>query len=1481
MAQIEYFGYQEHTMPDPDMHVLLIAGSSVDYPELHAALEGDPQSRCHLSRAERLDEGYQMMAGGEFDLLLLDLDLPGCRGIETLRQVQYQFPHIPVITLTSRDDPRQALELIRAGALDCLTKNRAGWDLAPRAVRHAVEHRQQATELRQSLARFMSVFNSSPSAQVISEVQTGVIRDANEAYCRMVGFTRQALVGRSAVSLNIWDEEDRQRMVQRALREGGLWNEEIHIRTRGQEPRILRITTQPIDFDDRPCLISTGMDITERALAEEKLRESEERHRLISSMISDYVYSGIITPDGSALTQWISGAFEQITGYGHEEINLLPNGFTGIVLPEDLTLIINGQAELIAQGHRTAEYRIRRKDGQIRWLCDTMQVLSNNPMTGEVRILGAVQDITERKRAEMELRESEERFSTAFFTNPVAQSIITRAESMIVAVNDAVCRLFGYTPEELLGASTAGFVLWDNPAERQSAVEEIQRTGRFSQRETRIRTKNGATGSVIAAIEPITWKGVPCYISSLVDITDRIQAEEKMRESEERFRSLFENSGVVMLVIEPDTGRIVNANAAASAFYGYSHAQLSAMNIDRINQLPNEQIRASRREASTAERSHFIFPHRLADGQIRSVEVYVHPITTQSTTLLYSIIFDVTEQKKTEQDMVYRQALLEKMIRIGKNLTAVTDLDTCLRQIYHTVRRDLEFDRVGLYLYDSTANIIQGIFGTNQQGEMIDTSWVKQPVDTWADWVMALNSPNGITYENNFQARHNPLPGDEMYGVKEHLILAAWAGDKPVAILAVDNGITQRVMAPAELEALQLFAGYAGLAIANAKLHTGLEQRIRERTAEIEAVRQRLELATRAAHLGVWELHLQTGELYWDEQVYAIYGQAPGEFNTTVESFLAIIHPDDIPTVMKYLQDTRAGSTSGQVEYRVIRADGIIAQVKVHGAIQTDDEGKPVNVVGVVWDITQEKQVEINLRESEAYLRASRDRLSAANAALEKAARVKDEFMASMSHELRTPLTGILGISEALQFNIYGEMADKQRNAIKNIEDSGRHLLALINDILDLSKVESGMLEMNIETVSLMEICQAALHLTRGMAQKKSLPVHFSMEPTSVYIRGDARRLKQMLVNLLSNAIKFTPANGSIGLEVRAVEIDQVIRLTVWDTGIGIAPENLEKIFQPFFQLDSSLARHYEGTGLGLSLVQRMAQLHGGVIQVESNPGQGSRFTILLPWSGQTTQPLTASPAASRLPPKVLVLDENEIDAGRLATYLRILDIQATVLTAGEDVVSAARENPAVILLHDPAELADLARLKSDPATSAIPVVVCGLAEQRAQALEKGASGFLVKPITVAELRAELEHISAGKPPSSASGSPPPAAGPALLVADDNEIFLSTLDDYLTARNFRVKTVTSGLDLLALAPDLHPDLILVDIQMPVMDGFETIRQIRAYPDPKVAAVPIIALTALAMSGDRERCEAAGANTYLSKPVSLNHLAQTIRALLDQ
>lgn len=615
-------------------------------------------------------------------------------------------------------------------------------------------------------------------------------------------------------------------------------------------------------------------------------------------------------------------------------------------------------------------------------------------------------------------------------------------------------------------------------------------------------------------------------------------------------------------------------------------------------------------------------------------------------------------------------------------------------------------------------------------------------------------------------------------------------------------------------------------------------------------------------------------------------------------SGLELVHPDDRARVSAGFRSIFAEpSREFKTEYRIYRDDGreIWIESRFVNLLADPDVGAIVNNY---QDITERKLAQLELEsvnrdlerrveERTHELSLNRDKLSAANAALEKASRLKDEFLASMSHELRTPLTGILGLSEAILLGTYGSLNERIEKALRGIQGSGKHLLELINDILDLSKIEADKLELQLEACDAVSLCQASLQLVKGMAQSKRQRVGFSMSQASIAVRADPRRLKQMLVNLLSNAVKFTAEGGELGLEVAVDEARGAAIFTVWDRGIGIKGEDLGKLFQPFVQIDSSLARQYSGTGLGLSLVRRMAELHGGGVALESEPGKGSRFTIRIPLAEEPDRRETAPPREGADPTHALVIEDNLIDGEWYSQTLEGIGLPSVVHPTIKGALDlAVRLQPGAVILDlhlpDGFGLDLLKELKADSRTRHIPVVVASIEERLGESLRLGAAACLVKPFSREELQQALRKAAGTKesrePVLVVDAN---SKKPLVMLADDNEMVLETLGDFLRSRGWNLVTVRSGAELLDRAPELEPDLLLVDIQMPGLDGMETVRRLRALAIPRLAGVPAIAVTALAMTGDRERCIEAGFDEYVSKPVELLRLDGLMRDLLGR
>lgn len=544
-------------------------------------------------------------------------------------------------------------------------------------------------------------------------------------------------------------------------------------------------------------------------------------------------------------------------------------------------------------------------------------------------------------------------------------------------------------------------------------------------------------------------------------------------------------------------------------------------------------------------------------------------------------------------------------------------------------------------------------------------------------------------------------------------------------------------------------------------------QSLTDATAEAQRLRERAEAANRAlldsevkyrqlvedAADVTWLGDLSGNLIYLSPQFESVFGFDPNNWLGKPSSDL--VHPEDREVFgIELAELLNAPAKPVTVEFRHLCKNGLYIWVMAKATAILDGEGKVIRHQGILRDNSERKIAELQMQE--------------ANIELARATKMKDEFLANMSHELRTPLNAILGMNQGLQRGIFGPVTEKQQDSYEVIQASGDHLLELINEVLDLAKIESGSMELELTSIQVSKLCESSLQLVTQQADEKNIELNLNVPFGLPEFAGDEKRLRQVLVNLLSNAVKFTPSNGTVSVEVQndrqASSDEEVLRISVSDTGIGIAPDDLDKLFEPFVQVDSSLGRKFSGTGLGLSLVKRFISLHSGSVAVTSEIGVGSCFTVEVPYKSVTSRSCGERDS----------IEGSELDVA-------------------------------------------------------------------------GGRSRLSKPATI-------------------------------LLAEDNTNVASATKMYLEFAEMKVFHVLDGEMAIDLAESKRPDLILMDIQMPGLDGFAAIERIRSIPELKTT--PIIALTGLAMPSDEIRCIQAGATDYLSKPYSMASLVKTIRSHLE-
>ncbi len=495
-----------------------------------------------------------------------------------------------------------------------------------------------------------------------------------------------------------------------------------------------------------------------------------------------------------------------------------------------------------------------------------------------------------------------------------------------------------------------------------------------------------------------------------------------------------------------------------------------------------------------------------------------------------------------------------------------------------------------------------------------------------------------------------------------------------------------------------------------------------------------------------------------------------------------------------------------------------------------DRSGQIIGTFGISRDITERVRAQ--------------EELQAAKEAAEYADRAKSDFLANMSHELRTPLNAIIGFAEILRDEIIGPIRPDQKELVVDIHTSGRHLLNMINDILDLSKIEAGTMELDFEIFSIVDTMEEVNTVVNALASKKQIRLIQEFD-RDITVTADKTKFKQILYNLLANGVKFTNEGGRVTTQLEISENSLLVR--VIDTGVGITPEDQEMLFQAFTQVDTSKARAHEGTGLGLALTKRLVELHGGEIWVESTVGEGSTFSFTLPIQRHAAS--SSAPMPSNLPSTadnrtILVAEDNEQAAHLLGIYLMEAGYRVEYATDGEAAIAKAAEiKPFAITLDIMLPKKDgwqvLRALKANPDLQSIPVIIVSITEERQLGFGLGAVDHLVKPIDKTALLASLRSLRLPDQDGSVR----------ILVIDDDPQAIRLLSTILESEGYDVLKAYGGQEGIDLAIAEAPALIILDLAMPEVDGFQVVKRLAEHPG--ACDIPIVICTAMDLTDEEK------------------------------
>jgi PAS domain S-box-containing protein len=1221
-------------------------------------------------------------------------------------------------------------------------------------------HRQNSTETGNPQAPWREMYKalSEHSADGVFVFDTtGQLVDANSRFCELAGYSHSEILKLSIHALFPGND-----LVGDLSGHDHAPSEPAVVQLRQQREGVchsLKVTRSIVSLSDGSQLgIITPQDSTEAAVA-----ETEQRFRLLA----EAAFEGMaVTQRGKFLE--VNDQLGRMFGYPREE--LLHTSVLECVAPQHRELVAGFMGSDPLQ---PCEFLALRKDGTV----FTAAARARRQRVGDLEThVVAIRDVTEREPADATLQRLRRLDQEALQIARMGHWEYDMVTGQFT-FNDQYYRLHGTTAQEVGGyqMSAERFAQhYVHPDDSYLVSEFIRQAADARDADFRFQTEARILRADQEARQVTMWfrieqdallRTIRLYGVSQ-DITERKQAEAALRESEFFLREAQVVAQIGSYDFDVPSGTWTRS-AALNELLGISENYPKDIHgwLELIHPEQQDEMLQYFSHAVLTEYHRFDKEYRIIRQDNRQ-ERWVHGLgdlefdAQGHVTKIIGILQDITQRKRMEAEQTYDEERFRSIFEHSMAGIALVGLE-------------------GQYLMVNPA--FSKIFGYSSD-EFLKTDFLKltHPDDAeYSRQVMrAVLDQNGNQVQ--FTKRYLHRDGHTIWAEVSSTLVHGPGGALLHFITHV-NDITQRRLAEQALRAAhdEIVTIIDNIPIYIA--HISGEQRYQY----VNSAYARLFGKTKADFVG----H-SVGELL-HEQAYAIAAPyiaralngetvayesnllpyATGERRILWVQFTP--HRDEAGRVIGYFSLAQDITDRKEAEMLIqAQKEQLVAQNEELMAQNEELVSQDHALEAAQADLQQiNDELEQRIQARSAELHAANTNLQLANAALLRAGRMKDEFLANMSHELRTPLTGILGLTEVMDKGFYGDLTEKQRHALQMIHESGDHLLQLINDILDLSKVEAGKMELQITPIPIDQICMASLHFIKQIAHKRNIQLTFKPDAQLNLFQADGRRLKQMLINLLSNAVKFTPEGGQVGLEVTHTMTTgdaacHEVFFTVWDTGIGIPPEQQTLLFKPFVQLDGSLTRKYEGTGLGLALVHAMAELHGGRVTVQSaGAGLGSRFTIALPWTPDT------SPQTS--------VDAPEVTSG--------FDSLKTLL---------------------------------------------------------------------------------GRPPL-------------IMAVDDSAVTLTVLTHYLDGMGCQVLNARDGAEALAAwesaAVTAQPDLILLDVQLPGVDGLTVIRRLRAAG----STMPIIVLTALAMAGDRERCLEAGADDYLSKPVKLDELARTIARHLEK
>ena len=1338
-----------------------------------------------------------------------------------------------------------------------------------------IAERQRVEEaLRKSETRFQNAFNYAPTGNTLVNLDGRFIQ-VNKSFCDLVGYTKEELLATDFQSITPRDDLAASGDNLRRLLAGEITNcqfEKRYIHKLGHEIFVLASLSLVRDAQSEPLhYIAQVQDITERKRAEEGLRESEIRYRALFENANDIIYTNDLVGNFTSLNR----TGEELTGYSREEAVRLNIG--QIVAPDQMELAQRMLQREDTPGDVTLyEIDIITKSGRRSCLEINSRKIFNNGRA--IGFQGIARDITERRRTDAERKAIAEIVQSVITTSDLNElfSLAHRSINTVLPAENCFIALHNLTTELM------HYDYWVDkfdpvPSPRPSGKgfsSYMLRTGQPLLLTKEFKRQMYEGGEVEkSGADSLSWLGVPLRAGSRASGVLVVQDYEQEHAYSQRDVEFLASVGDQLgLAIE----RKQNALELKTNEMQLTEAQ-------HIAKLGSWEWDVQAHKLSWSEELYRIFGRQPQEFDVtyEGFLACVHPddrklMQSAGEQALHDKVFPHSDYRIIRPDGTVR--LLQSKARVtedktGRTIKVVgTALDiTERKQAENALRQSEEKYRVVI----ENANDI--IYTLDLSGRFTSLNRAGERL-------------TGYTREEALRMNIADVIGpNEVERVRQRIakILAGTVmPDFELEILAKDGrGVMLEISSRAILQ--------DGVVLGIQGIGRDINDRKRAE-AELRAREAQLREAQQLAHVGSWEFDVLTDEAKWSDEQWRIFGLDQREFGLSFEEYLTMVHPDDHALVKRIYEESQKSKKDFSYDYRITQPDGTVRVLRANGRVICDTHGLMVKLNGTDQDITEQKQIEDDLEH-------------ARDAALESM-RLKSEFLANMSHEIRTPMNGVIGMTDLL---LDTSLTAEQRDFTQTIGASADSLMTVINDILDFSKIEAGKLRFEKLDFDLLPAVEGPLELLAERAQAKGIEIASSIDSdVPLVLRGDAGRLRQVVTNLLGNAVKFTEA-GEVTLCVTnegETPTHATLRFAISDTGIGISQETQRKLFQAFVQADGSTTRKYGGTGLGLAISKQLVELMGGEIGVDSTAGIGSTFWFTARFEKQAAGKVIALRLqANLLGMRVLVVDDNETNRRILERRLASWGVQSTCVPNGaEALISMRREAEAgksyelaIIDMQMPEmDGMKLARtIKSDPdiiGTRLLMLTSLGQRDDCETLHRAGIARCLTKPVKQSQLFDSLAIIMGNEPraaqavetikvsdltPEQTVFSNPLHENESkplrILLAEDNVMNQKVALSQLSKLGYAADVVKSGLEVLDALSTLAYDIVLMDCQMPEMDGYEATAEIRRREQALSTRTIIIAMTAHAMEGEREKCLRAGMDDYLSKPVKAHELTEIL------